>query len=454
MGKSLIKKIAQESLETVAEDMIPELKEAALKEAHTQYDRGIKAQIFRKREKISCEEEEKMLKNAFEKGVVRIPTTDLLIWSEADKIAKELAGGLCTKEELENAGLRTIDEVDLWVYALHTDGSADVINLGNNRRERYTSHKDKVGAISWLEVKKHQFEEKQLDHIFAKRCETKNPNYVPMDFTKNNEIHAKAKPEIMKTASERFDKSLKRQIDKKRQKMTCEQEEQILKNAFEKGIVRIPTSEILIWSKANEIANELAGGLCTREEFINAGLKTVDGVDFWAYALHTDGGPDVIQFGTRPHERYISHRDKHGAARWLEKIEEQNEWRQMDHIFAKRCEQKNPTYIPTDFSKEKEFLVQYEADLIQESQKKRDIFLKSQIYDKREKMTCEEEEQMLKNAFEKGIVRIQIAELMIWSKADEIAKELAGGLCTREELINAGIKSPDGVSFWAFALHT
>merc|ERR1712232_425410 len=134
-----------------------------------------------------------------------------------------------------------------------------------------------------------------------------------------------------KTASERFDKSLKRQIDKKRQKMTCEQEEQMLKNAFEKGIVRIPTSEILIWSKANEIANELAGGLCTREEFINAGLKTVDGVDFWAYALHTDGGKDVIQFGTRPHERYKSHRDAFGMAGWIEKIEDQHEWRQMDH---------------------------------------------------------------------------------------------------------------------------
>merc|ERR1712226_524554 len=150
--------------------------------------------------------------------------------------------------------------------------------------------------ITWLEIKKYQFEEKQLDHIFAKRCEIKNPNYVPVDSTKHNEIYDKAKSEIMKTVSERFDKSLKRQISKKRQKMTCEEEEQMLKNAFEKGIVRIPTSEILVWSKANEIANELAGGLCTKEEFINAGLKAVDGVDFWAYALHTDGGKDVIQF--------------------------------------------------------------------------------------------------------------------------------------------------------------
>jgi len=196
-----------------------------------------------------------------------------------------------------------------------------------------------------------------------------------------------------------------------REKMTCTEEEQMLKQAFEKGIVRIPTTELLIWSTADKIAKELAGGLCTREELINAGLKSPDGTEFWAYALHTDGGADVIHLGTLHHERYISHHDNHGYPNWLEKRKDQHEWKQMDHVFAKRCEKKNPNYIPKDFNKENEIYVQQKIEIIQEATENYDRSLKRQIDKKREKMTCEEEEQMLKQAFEKGIVRIPTTEL-------------------------------------------
>jgi len=199
---------------------------------------------------------------------------------------------------------------------------------------------------------------RQYDHVYAKRCPDKNPTYIPMDTTKESEIIANMKIKQLEEAKKNMIKNLKAQIITKREKMTCEEEEQMLKEAFEKGIVTIPTTEILVWSKADKIAKEFAGGLCTRQELIDAGLKAVDGVDFWVYALHTDGGADVIQFGTSPHKRYISHRDEYGKAGWLESIQTQERWRQLDHIFAKKDEKKNSTYIPKDFTKENEICSQ------------------------------------------------------------------------------------------------
>merc|ERR1712167_349405 len=225
--------------------------------------------------------------------------------------------------------------------------------------------------------------------------------------------------------------------------MTCEQEEQMLKNAFEKGIVRIPTDEIMIWNTADKIANEFAGGLCTREEIINAGLVAAENVDFWVYALHTDGGPDVIQLGTSPHERYISHKDKFGMPGWLNQIKDQHDWRQMDHVFAKRCEKKNPTYIPKDFTKEDEIYTKGKAKETENGQRCKDRNLKRQIDKKRQVMTCEEEEKMLEQAFEKGVIRIPVSELLDWNVAKKIADELAGGLCTKEDFIRADVKYPE-----------
>jgi len=209
--------------------------------------------------------------------------------------------------------------------------------------------------------------------------------------------------------------------------MSREEELQMLKQAFEKGIVRIPLIGIITWSKANQIAKYLAGGLCTKEELVNAGLKAADGVDFWAYAMHKDGGADVIQLGTKPHARYISHRDSYGAAPWLEQINEQHHWRQLDHIFARRCEQKNITYRPMDFTKEDEIIADQKKDQVEAYKNAR----KLQISQNREKLSCEEEEQMLKSAFEQGVVRIATNDLLDWGKANEIANKFAGGLCSK-----------------------
>jgi len=84
-----------------------------------------------------------MLKQAFEKGVVRIPITELMTASTADKIAKELAGGLCKKEDFINAGIKYPDYYDLLTaYALDDDGDKCIIQLGNNKdKQRYHTFK-------------------------------------------------------------------------------------------------------------------------------------------------------------------------------------------------------------------------------------------------------------------------------------------------------------------------
>lgn len=157
-------------------------------------------------------------------------------------------------------------------------------------------------------------------------------------------------------------KAVKLQLRQKCAKMSCEEEQKMLEAAFEKGVVRLETTELLDWNRANKIANDLAGGLCSREDFENSGLRYVDGVDLWAYASRDDGGIEAVQLGAPGyHDRYISHRGKYEESTTHELVMlDREEWLykhiQQDHIFAKRSAEKNPEFVPRDFTKEKEML--------------------------------------------------------------------------------------------------
>ena len=62
---------------------------------------------------MTPEEEEKMNKKAFDLGVVRIQLDQTIeFFSQAEKIANELAGGLCTGKELIDSGLKAADSND------------------------------------------------------------------------------------------------------------------------------------------------------------------------------------------------------------------------------------------------------------------------------------------------------------------------------------------------------
>merc|ERR1712146_591303 len=161
-------------------------------------------------------------------------------------------------------------------FGLHDDGRADLIQLSTKHHERYQSCIEKYPKFDGtIEFKLDMGPCDQLDHIFAKRCEEKNPTYIPIDFTKENEIYDNIKKDRVRF----YTNARKLQISQNREKMSYQEEQEMLKNAFEKGVVRIATNELLDWEKANKLANERAGGLCTREELENSGLKYVDGVD-------------------------------------------------------------------------------------------------------------------------------------------------------------------------------
>jgi len=137
--------------------------------------------------------------------------------------------------------------------------------------------------------------------------------------------------------------------------MTLEEEEKMLEEAFEKGIVRIPTNELLNWYKAKEISEELADGLCTAEDFERCNLKYPESFDHIAYAIKNDGSIEAIQLGSDPRAgelTWSSVTDRHRNQQEYCKLQNQHKYKQLDYIFAKRCTKKNPVYIPIDITYE------------------------------------------------------------------------------------------------------
>jgi len=287
-----------------------------------------------------------------------------------------------------------------------------------------------------------------MDHVFAKRCEKKNPDYVPTDFTQENEICAKKKTQHIEEGWRRLDRNLGQQIDNKRQCMTCEEEQKMLEQAFEKGVVRIPTNELLNWHKAKEIAEELAGGLCTLQDFIDCELKYPESFDHAAYAINSKGGVDGIQLGSDPahgEETWTSIVDKHKNAQDYCRIQSQDTYKQMDHIFAKRCIKKNPVYIPKDFTQENKRWEEYKARKVFEEVAKKQHEQKGKFLDGGERT------ERLKKAFEKNVIRIETgSKCLNYQQAKELAHEKALRLPTLEELQDSGLIEGDEMDIFAF----
>merc|ERR1712232_696505 len=300
----------------------------------------------------------------------------------------------------------------------------------------------------WLEQIKDQHDWRQMDHIFAKRCEKKNPTYVPKDFTKEDEIYAKGKANEIEEGQKNKDRNLKRQIDKKRQVMTCKEEEKMLEQAFEKGVIRIETSELLNWHTAKKIADEFAGGLCTLEDLKKAEVKYPESFDHAAYALHKNGGVDGIQLGSDPRageEQLTSIVDRHNNAQCYCDKRDQAEYKQMDHIFAKRCEKKNPTYIPKDFTKENKIWEEYKIEKAFEEKAGKQGRIRHKFHN------IEQQNEMLKNAFDNNIIRIETENKCLnYEQAKILAHEKALRLPTLEELKNSGVIESDELDIFAF----
>lgn len=98
--------------------------------------------------------------------------------------------------------------------------------------------------------------------------------------------------------------------------MTFNQEMAMEKEGFRKGIVRIEIGEFAIWERAQQIAEQVAGGLATREELEASGVHAGTDNDFWNYAIREVQNKeedkhcmDVVQLGNHVAnpERYLSY---------------------------------------------------------------------------------------------------------------------------------------------------
>jgi len=230
--------------------------------------------------------------------------------------------------------------------------------------------------------------------------------------------------------------------------MTIEEEQKMLEQAFEKGVIRIETTELLDWNVAKRIADELAGGLCTKEDFIKADVKYPESFDHAAYAVKSNGGVDGIQMGSDPahgEEQHSSIVDRHHNEQCYCNIADQAEYKQMDHIFAKRCEKKNPTYIPKDFTEEKQIWETYKIEKAFEEKAGKQGRIRHKFHN------IEKQNEMLKEAFENDIVRIETDNKCLnYEQAKQLAHDKALRLPTLEELKNSGVIESDELDIFAF----
>ena len=162
-----------------------------------------------------------------------------------------------------------------------------------------------------------------------------------------------------------------KQIERRRNtKQTYEDQIKMEKEAFEKGIIRIEIDEFAPFEMAEKIANELAGGLATREELKESGVNAGQDNDFWNYAIRElkKGDEekfrmDVVQLGNHSSnsERYISHHIQFGHCGWNNNFNCIYEWRPLNHFYAKRCPVKNQEYKQATHEKDMKVWVDYLA---------------------------------------------------------------------------------------------
>merc|ERR1711879_1027157 len=119
--------------------------------------------------------------------------------------------------------------------------------------------------------------------------------------------------------------------------MTYEQELEMEKKAFDRGIVRINLDTFVGYNEAKQLAEELAGGLPTKEEFEQSEVNGGDNQDLWMYYVTEKGEADVIQIGNHHcnPKRYLTHMEQWGKCTWLFGPRCFGHWRALGFIYAK-----------------------------------------------------------------------------------------------------------------------
>jgi len=249
----------------------------------------------------------------------------------------------------------------------HEKKDVDLLIFDANCSHLRYFHPAKFTRLIWQTNKEMTLEEKMktIEPYFvyegfekqAREDEFLRQEVIELGFYEAAEKHCEAvKLTKMKEDAERHERNERdrekeffNQMRRKREVMTHEEELEMERKAFEKGIVRINVDKFLHWSDANKLAQEVAGGLATLQQFIDSEVNSGDKTDFWNYYITDDGEPDVLQLGnhdTNP-KRYLTHLEKWGKCGWLENGHCFGHWRVLGFFYAKRDPIKNPEFIPT-----------------------------------------------------------------------------------------------------------
>ena len=341
--KGLIKKIAESDFFDVAAE---ECKEIAQINEINKKERAENCQMMhtgKKRSRITYDEENLMHEFAFDKGVVRLETETTLTWEDANKMAHKYAGGLCTKKEIIDAGIKMPDDSDLWIYVIRNDEvKVDALQIGTRPHPRYISFYDTMGFVKFsLNNQPEQW--RPIDFIYAKRCKQKNPKYYSLNLSRENQILET----YNLSNQEKFEKIAEKQCLERRRFFTYDQEINMLKNAYEKGVIRLYIDKCVSWKEAKKIAEAKASRLPTLEELEGAGVKESDETDFWTYIERDDKKPDAVQLGIQPYhtkERYISYVDKAFSFNYWLTHNIPTDERPTKYIYAKKCPEKNKDF--------------------------------------------------------------------------------------------------------------
>jgi len=156
-----------------------------------------------------------------------------------------------------------------------------------------------------------------------------------------------------------FDETSHKQDELRNKFHNNDLQNQMMKNAFDKNIIRIHTDDkCLNYEQAKQLAHDKALRLPTLEELQNSGVIESDDMDFFAFVQRPDNKPDAIQLG-KGHEtvkeRFWSHLDKLGEAMWLND-NEPKEFRPLKYIYVARCPEKNNEFIPQMEQEEEYYL--------------------------------------------------------------------------------------------------
>jgi len=223
------------------------------------------------------------------------------------------------------------------------------------------------------------------------------------------------------------------------------------KAAFEKGITKIKLDTgVLTLEELKKWAEKHAKGLPTREELIEAGVHQGYCNDFWQPVINKQNDKlDLCQLGNdlKTKERYGLYSEytlKDKPENW-QNGREAHLYRPLNWMYVKRCDKKN-TKFEYFYSKQREKELKNQMKGYKNHSAN---FAKRQAEKRKEHFDYNMVVEMTKKAFfDHNLVRIDTPYGLTWNEANLLANKYAGGLPTRQDLIDSKVNEGNGVDFW------